>query len=225
MADAPVITAAQLKRYALRCDELAVAPALDAAAKEFGITEPRPLTHWLGQMYVETAGFTAFEENLSYSAHRLTVVWPQRFPTLASAEPYAMNPSGVAEKVYGGRLGNRNPGDGWRYRGSGMLDHTGLANFQAIVAAIGVDVVRQPDLLRTDRKVAARAAGAFWKLHGLSSVVAVDPNEHAVRTIADEININEADDVAAATRIIEGGQLGLAERRRQVLRASMIWRP
>lgn len=225
MADRALITAAQLYRFAIRCDVVAVAPALNGACIEFGITDTRELCHFLGHCHVETAGFTAFEEDLNYSAERLVAVWPHRFPTLEAARPFAHNPSALAEKVYGGRLGNVNPTDGWRFRGSGFLDVTGRANFKAATAAIGVDVVAAPDLLRNDRRIGARAAAAFWKIHGLGAVVAADPDERAVATIADELNINETDDIVAATRLVNGGLTGLDARRQQILRASMIWRP
>jgi len=68
-------------------------------------------------------------ENLNYSAKRLTEVWPRRFPTLASAKPYANNPQQLANKVYGGRLGNVEPNDGWLYRGRGLAQITGKANY------------------------------------------------------------------------------------------------
>lgn len=68
-------------------------------------------------------------ENLNYSAQRLTQVWPKRFPTLASAKPYANNPQRLANKVYGDRLGNTDPNDGWIYRGRGLAQITGKTNY------------------------------------------------------------------------------------------------
>jgi putative chitinase len=76
--------------------------------------------------YWETGGkLQPVEENLNYSAKRLTQVWPKRFPSLASAKPYANNPKALAEKVYGGRLGNDRPGDGWLFRGRNLPQATG----------------------------------------------------------------------------------------------------
>lgn len=92
-----------------------------------------PLFHLaaiLSEAYHETGGrMQPISENLNYSAKRLTQVWPKRFPTLASAQPYANNPQKLANKVYGGRLGNDGPDDGWRYRGRGLAQITGKANY------------------------------------------------------------------------------------------------
>lgn len=84
----------------------------------------------LAEAYHETGSkMEPITENLNYSAKRLTQVWPGRFPTLASAQPYANNPQKLANKVYGGRLGNTGPNDGWLYRGRGLSQVTGKENY------------------------------------------------------------------------------------------------
>lgn len=92
-----------------------------------------PLFHLaaiLSEVYHETGGrMQPVVENLNYSAKRMTQVWPTRFPTVASAQPYAGNPRALANKVYGGRLGNTGPDDGWLYRGRGLAQITGRANY------------------------------------------------------------------------------------------------
>lgn len=92
-----------------------------------------PLAHLaaiLAESHHETGGqMQPVSENLNYSAKRLTEVWPSRFPTIAAAAPYANNPRKLANKVYGGRLGNADPGDGWLYRGRGLAQITGKANY------------------------------------------------------------------------------------------------
>ena len=92
-----------------------------------------PLTHLaaiLAEAHHETGGqMQPVSENLNYSAKRLTEVWPSRFPTLAAAAPYANNPRKLANKVYGGRLGNTGDEDGWLYRGRGLAQITGKANY------------------------------------------------------------------------------------------------
>lgn len=84
----------------------------------------------LSESHHETGGMMQpLEENLNYSAKRLTQVWPSRFPTIAAAAPYANNPRKLANKVYGGRLGNTGPDDGWTFRGRGLAQITGKANY------------------------------------------------------------------------------------------------
>lgn len=84
----------------------------------------------LAESHHETGGaMQPLEENLNYSAKRLTQVWPSRFPTLAAAQPYVNNPRKLANKVYGDRLGNVGQDDGWLYRGRGLAQITGKANY------------------------------------------------------------------------------------------------
>lgn len=84
----------------------------------------------LAEAHHETGGaMQPVSENLNYSARRLTEVWPSRFPTLAAAQPFANNPRKLANRVYGGRLGNTGDDDGWLYRGRGLAQITGKANY------------------------------------------------------------------------------------------------
>ncbi|MGJ7039139.1 putative chitinase [Shinella sp. BE166] len=85
----------------------------------------------LSEAYHETGGrMQPISENLNYSAKRMTQVWPSRFPTIAAAQPYANNPKALANKVYGGRLGNKFQDDGWRFRGRGLAQITGRENYE-----------------------------------------------------------------------------------------------
>src|SRR5262249_22489932 len=101
----------------------AEASAIDAfvtsglqALKSAGILDGmNRLAFFLAQLGHESNGLTVLEENLSYSATRLTQVWPSRFPTLDSAKKYENNPEKLANFVYGGRLGNVDDGDGFKY--------------------------------------------------------------------------------------------------------------
>lgn len=95
-----------------------------------GHTNPRWLAYILATAHHETgAKFVSSVENLNYSAKRLTQVWPSRFPSLSAATPYANNPQKLANKVYGGRLGNTQPNDGWDFRGRGFVQITGRTNY------------------------------------------------------------------------------------------------
>ncbi|WP_377299714.1 hypothetical protein [Rhizobium sp. SGZ-381] len=93
-------------------------------------TPLKHLAYILATVYHETgAKMQPVEENLRYSAKRLTEVWPDRFQTLASAKPFANNPQALANEVYGGRLGNKLPNDGWEFRGRGLPQITGRENY------------------------------------------------------------------------------------------------
>ncbi|WP_406873286.1 hypothetical protein WHT83_06195 [Aminobacter sp. P9b] len=86
-------------------------------------------------------------ENLTYSsAERIKAVWPQRFPRLGDALPYVRNPQGLANKVYGGRMGNVGPNDGWTYRGRGYPQTTGRENYERFGKLLGLDLLGNPDL-------------------------------------------------------------------------------
>jgi len=120
------------------------------------------LSAFLGQILHESDGLTRLEENLSYSAERLTVVWPNRFPTKADAQPYARNPEALANRVYGGRMGNTDPGDGWKYRGRGPLQVTGRDNYRSVGGIVGQDLESMPELLEQPR-FALEACIAWWE--------------------------------------------------------------
>ena len=148
------------------------------------------LDDFLGQILHESGGLTRFEENLHYSAERLCAVWPKRFPTLADARPYAANPEALANKVYGGRMGNTAPGDGWRYRGRTPLQLTGKDNYRQVGELMGLDLVANPTLL-ADPDTALRACILWWE---------------------DAIPDARIGDVQKVTKRVNGGLIGLAER-------------
>lgn len=141
-----------------KADILAICPTakaniVDAMVEEgykgawerFGVTSPIATAKFMGQIAQESAGLTCLTENLNYSAKRLCQVWPKRFKTLADAQPYAGNPEALANKVYGGRMGNTKEGDGWRYRGRGLKQLTGFDNYKAEGEALGLDLIGDPD--------------------------------------------------------------------------------
>lgn len=158
-----------------------------------GITTPNRIAAFLGQVAVESAGFTVLTENLSYSAERLTAVWPNRFPNVLAAQPYARNPERLANRTYASRLGNGNEasGDGWTFRGAGLIQLTGRENQEAFAKACGItgDV---GGYLRT-LKGAAQSACWFWSTRGLN-------------TLADGWQIT------AISKKVNGGTTGLSDR-------------
>ena len=165
---------------------------LNAAMRAHGIDTPAKQAAFLAHVAVESQQLRNTSENLNYSAKRLTEVWPRRFPTLASARPYAHNPEKLANHVYANRNGNGNEasGDGWRYRGGGLMQTTGRANYRAI----GTE--RTPERLHSPVG-ASDSAAAFWELHGLN------------RASARPINRTAFD---ATTRTVNGGLNGASDR-------------
>ena len=120
------------------------------------------IDQFLGQILYESQGLTRMEENLRYSAQRIMQVWPSRFPTLADAAPCAYDPERLANRVYGGRYGNTEPGDGWRYRGRGPIQLTFKDNYRRIGDLVGQDLVGIPDLAAQPR-FALEIAIAWWE--------------------------------------------------------------
>lgn len=145
---------------------------------------------FLGQILHESGGLEHMGEALSYSAERLTQVWPARFPTLDAALPYSRNPEALANKVYGGRMGNTEPGDGWLYRGRSPLQITGKDNYRRVGDLMGQDLIGLPGLLEAPH-FALEACIAWWE---------------------DKIPDSMLGDIEKVTRRVNGGIHGLAQR-------------
>ena len=166
---------------------------VSAAETEFGIIGKMPRAMFRATIAHESDRFTRLQENLNYSAERLRAVWPRRFPALESAQDIAHQPERIANKVYADRMGNLAPSDGWKYRGRGLIQLTGRANYRACGVALGVDLLVDPDLLLRP-EYAARSAGWFWQVHGCQPPA-------------------EAGDLESVTRKINGGLNGMLHRR------------
>lgn len=168
-----------------------------------GISTPIRVRHFFARVCVETGGLHTLEENLNYSARRAHEVWPGRFPTAVSARPFANNPVKLAEKVYGGRLGNFAPGDGWAFRGSGLLQNTGRENFEEVEAATGLPVVANPDLLR-GFPGALLAATIYWSRRNINALA-------------------DSNDVAGVCKAVNGGAIGLTDQKAWLAKAATVW--
>jgi putative chitinase len=116
---------------------------------------------FLGQILHESGLLEHLEENLNYSAGALMRTWPARFDG-DTAEAYARDAIKIANKVYGGRLGNTEPGDGWKYRGRGLIQCTGKDNYKSVGDALGIDLVGNPDML-AQPEYALKSAIAWWE--------------------------------------------------------------
>lgn len=199
-----------------------LATALSTNMKRCEINTPRRIRHFMAHLHHESMGFARVFENLSYSADRLMVVWPKRFPNKVRAQSYARNPQSLANFVYGGRMGNVAVNDGWKYRGRGFIQLTGKDNYREAAGYTGLNLLDNPDLA-ADPTVAAQIACDFWRKRGLNKIVDEDNDEQAVWGLTEHIRLNEEDDLREGTKRINGGYKGLEERRALLRKAASIW--
>ncbi len=164
---------------------------ITAAARAFQIDTPQRLAAWVAQVGHESGLLTILEENLRYSAEGLLKTFPRYFDE-CSAHVYAKNPEAIANRVYGGRMGNgyAATGDGWKYRGRGLIQITGRANYEAAGRALGLDLVGQPDLV-LQPQTAAMTAGFFWESKGLSALADLGAFDKITRAINGGFNGKE----------------------------------
>jgi putative chitinase len=162
--------------------------------EEHGVTTPLRMAHFLAQALHETGGFTILRENMNYSVMRLVEIFGVNHHsaavTDAEAAQFAGNPEAIAERVYGlgnprkaRELGNTETGDGFRYRGNGVLQTTGRGNHRRMGAACGIDFEGNPDLVVAPEH-ALKPALSEWTECGLN--VFADRND--IRTITLRIN-------------------------------------
>ena len=168
--------------------------ALSQALPDYDITTPQRIAAFLAQCAHESGGFTAIKENLNYKAESLVKVFPKYFKSLDEANQYAKQPEKIANKIYGGRMGNGDEasGDGYRYCGSGLIQITGKSNYQSFADSLGMDVADTPDYLATFEG-ALQSACWFWEANNLN-------------TWADK------GDILTLTKKINGGTIGLDDR-------------
>lgn len=175
-----------------------VAPVLAARLAPAGIDTPLRVAHFLSQTCYESGNFAHLEENLDYSAARIAEVWERLRPR---AEALAHNPEALGNAAYANENGNGNEagGDGFRFRGRGLLQLTGRYNYGWVGEKAGLDLIGDPDLAATPDG-AVRCAIAFWLARAI--------NEAA-----------DADDSAKVTRLVNGGTDGLSDRLEYKVRA------
>jgi putative chitinase len=168
----------------------------DTAAK-FQINTPLRLAHFLAQCGHESGGFRLTKENLNYSAKGLMGIFKKYFPTEAIANQYARQPQKIANKVYGGRMGNgpESSGDGAKFCGRGYIQLTGKDNYTAFGKSIGEDMTVNPEKVATD--YALLSAAWFFSKNGLHKMA----DEGATDAVVTKI-----------TKRVNGGTIGLADR-------------
>lgn len=183
-------------------------PVLDC----YGIpANPLRVAHFMAQVLHETGGLKIRSENLNYSAARLPVVWPSRFKPRGLLDPrdFANNPARLANEVYGGRMGNTGPNDGFTYRGRGMLQLTGRDSYRMATLHLRRTDPAAPDFVATPDEV----VGPQWCL----AIAACEWTEKGCNRFADQ------DDIVKVTRAINGGLIGLQDRKDWLGRTRTVW--
>lgn len=167
--------------------------------EKFGLTTGLRLAHFLAQAGHESGGFKVTNENLNYSAKGLQGIFKKYFPSEAVALDYAKKSQKIANRVYGGRMGNGNEasGDGFKFRGRGYIQLTGRDNYKAFDAAVDDAILDNPDLVATKYPLAS--AAWFW-------------NKNKLNQLADKGNAPEV--VTMITKRVNGGTIGLADRQK-----------
>lgn len=175
------------------------AAALDSACYRHGIASKVRLAAFLAQVGHESGGLTRLVENLNYSEAALRAQWPSRFTPAQAAQwgrnaSHAASQQAIANQAYGGRLGNGLPatGDGWRFRGRGLIQLTGRTNYARCAAALMIPLSDLPDYLET-QVGAAEASAWWWEDAGCNALA-------------------EAGDFVVLTKRINGGTTGLDDR-------------
>jgi len=169
-------------------------PFLNMTMLKREINTPVRQAMFLSQLAHESGNFRFVVENLNYSADALRRVFGKYFPTEALATEYARQPEKIANRVYANRMGNGDEasGDGWKYRGRGLIQLTGLNNYASFAMQADNNALIEPDLV-AQPELAVDSAGWFWATNRLNQ-------------------LSDTGDVKAVTRRINGGFNGLADR-------------
>ena len=183
-------------------------PLLD----QFSISDtPLRLAHFMAQVLHESDGLANQIESLNYSAERLPKVWPSRFKPTGPLDPadFAHNQQKLGNEVYGGRMGNTGPNDGFTYRGRGLLQLTGKDSYQEATATLRAQNPAAPDFVITPDAVFS----AQWSL----AVAVAEWASKGCNALADE------DDIRKVTKAINGGLIGLSDRMERLRLTKAVW--
>lgn len=179
---------------------------LQLAMMRYNINNVNRIRAFLAQIGHESGQLSAVYENLNYSLSSLRSVFGKYFPTNEMAAQYARQPEKIANRVYANRLGNGDEqcGDGWKYRGRGLIQITGKSNYEAATNGMyalpmGICFVTEPNLLSTP-EYAAQSAAWWWENAGLNA-------------LADKLGgSDDADIFRQISKRINGGYNGLEDR-------------
>lgn len=168
--------------------------ALVQLLPDYQINTPKRVAAFIAQCAHESGGFRFVSENLNYKAESLMKVFPKYFHTKELAAAYAKNPEKIANRVYANRMGNGDEasGDGYRYRGRGLIQLTGKENYSWFAASLQISPEEATEYMSTFEG-AAQSGCWFWETNNL--------NKEA-----------DAGDIKTMTKKINGGFIGLEDR-------------
>lgn len=173
----------------------AITELLNELCPKYKLTSKEAFRKFLSNVTQESGEFSHKSENMNYtSAARIKAIWPSRFPTLESAQPFVRNPQALANKVYGGRMGNTEENDGWLYRGSSFIGITGKDTYTKYANYIGKPVEEASNLMRTTDRYALDAS--LWFFCVLKEMIPIAETQPFERTV----------------KLINGGLIGLKDR-------------
>ena len=173
--------------------------ALEQLFPDYDINTPRRMAAFIAQCAHESGGFMVLKENLNYKAATLRKIFPKYFPNDQIAQEYASKPNkqvAIASKVYANRMGNGDEAsqEGWKFCGRGLIQLTGKSNYQAFADSLEMSIDDVPEYLATFEG-AAQSACWFWETNKL--------NQWA-----------DAGDILTLTKRINGGTIGLEDRKK-----------
>ena len=179
--------------------------ALNKVLPEYEINSPLRIAHFLAQILHESGHLKYKSENLNYSAQSLLKVFPKYFKDIIDANNYARQPVKIANRVYANRMGNGNEasGEGWKFRGRGLLQLTGKSNYIECGKFCKLDLIQFPDSILGDPELNIKVACWYWSSRGL--------NQHADRN-----------DITTITKKINGGLNGIEDRTKILSKAREI---
>ena len=173
--------------------------ALEQLLPDYEINTPRRMAAFIAQCAHESGGFTTLKENLNYKPMSLRKLFPKYFDTDELAQQYCSKPNkqaAIANRIYANRMGNGDEasGDGYRFSGRGLIQLTGRATWQEFADSIETSLADLDEYMQTFEG-ACQSACFFWESRKL--------NQYA-----------DASDIVTLTRKINGGTIGLEDRKK-----------
>ena len=206
--ETPELPLAHFKALFPRCrNSVEIVAMLNKYFDSFGLNTQEKISAFISQCGHESGGFTRFDENLNYSAKALNAVFSKYFRRAGvSAEEYARQPEKIANRVYGNRMGNGDEasGDGFKFKGRGVVMLTGKNNYRTFGEDLGIDVMSNPNIVSENMEVCVMTGFWFWKKNGL-------------------VKYSNRENFKTLTKRINGGYNGMQDRVKKFEKSMKLW--